>query len=223
MTNYPKIATIAAVAVLLAPVAESGPTLVDSKKPVATLVMNDGQQAGAILDTSGSVSTLGCAGIIHFNEMAAWDTVHSDTDFWDPAIQDDTYFYDYLPSTQSFTLTATDSSGIKRVEVAVVERSVHEFPGSMAVYDDGPSEFFNVVPASAVPYLQPVWKSGYSFSHYEKRLELELRQTRLPQNAVLHFDITHFGKTGRLDITAEDNAGNIATGSVYVAPDSTCL
>ena len=147
-----------------------------------------------------------------------------DTNFFDSSIQDQTYFYSNTASTKSFTVTASDASGIRRVIVYLKERDVITAQSNpLWVIDDGPTEFSNISPARAVASFVPAWTSGGNFTHYEKRLVLEPRRTRLPQDAVLHFDLTTFGAAGRINILVEDNAGNTATGSVYLAQGSTCL
>lgn len=239
MTGYLQIAALAILPVLLAPVAEARPTLLlDVKDPVASLVMNDGQNAGPIIQTDfsppslpalppGAIVTLpslGCANI-DTNDMAGWDSIFTETDFFEPIIQTYTYFFDDAPSTRSFTLTASDARGIKRIIVSINERDVQTIWGTM-ISDDGPTEFFNVSPSRAVSYLQPIWisssTSGPFFSHYEKRLLLEPPQNRLRTDVTLNFDLTTFGSTGRLRVIVEDNSGNVTYGAVFLAPDGTC-
>ncbi len=239
MTTHTPIAALAALTVLLAPSAESL-TLIDNTVPIATLEMNDGLNAGPIVHTDMSVfsppplppgatislPSVGCDGNIHLGRMNNWDNRFTETDFFDPVVQDYTYFFNEAPSVRSFTLTASDTSGIKRVEVRIMERDVQTFWGSMSVYDDGPTEFFNVSPSRAVRYFQPVWISsaqGQFFSHYEKRLKLEPRQTRLNPDIVLNFALSDFGATARLLVVVEDNAGNVSTGGVWLAPGSICV
>ncbi len=241
MKTFTPLAALAALSLHFAPVAESQRPvpLLDSTVPIATLVMHDGRNAGPILHTDMSVfaapplppgatlalPSVGCDGTILDNRMEDWDAWYTETDFFDPVVQTYTYLFNEAPSTRSFTLNASDASGIKRVEVRIMERDVRTYWGTMIVYDDGPTEFFNVSPSRAVSYLQPVWISstvGPIFTHYEKRLELEPRQTRINTDVVLNFDMTAFGATARLRVIVEDNAGNISTSGVWLAPASIC-
>ena len=241
MKTLTPFAALAALSMHFAPVAESQwpVPLLDTTVPIATLVMHDGRNAGPILHTDMSVfavpplppgatialSSLGCDGNINDNRMQAWDDLYTATDFFDPAVQRHTYFFNEAPSVRSFTLDASDASGIKRVEVRIMERDVQTYWGTMIVYDDGPTEFFNISPSRAVAYFQPVWISsaqGQFFSHYEKRLELEPRQTRLNRDVVLNFDMSDFGATARLLVIVEDNAGNVSSSGVWLAPEWIC-
>lgn len=222
----------------------------DTTEPTFTLTMNDGKNAGPIiwhepgvfpppLDLpKGAVarpSALGCNGSYHENGWdPGWSEIY-DTDFFSPWVQGQTYFFrelrdgpllsDFVP--YSFTLRASDTSGIKKILVKVRERDVvHSWSNPSIVVDDGPSDFINVSPSRAVPRLLPIYYNTSSpfFQHYEKQLLFEPRFIRVgSSDYVLHFDLTDFGVDARISVDVEDNAGNVSSGGVFVADDRLCF
>ena len=232
---------VIAAGLMLSVGADAQVSRLDTTPPLARMVMNDGLNAGDIILTDMSIlgipnpprhptdppytvrlSALGCDQIDYYL-MENWNSTYPDTNFYDEKVHDQTYFYSNTVSTRSFTVTASDASGIRRVVVFLKERNVITHPSNpLIVLDDGPTEFFNVSPSRAVASFGPAVTGGGNFPHYEKRLVLEPRRTRLPQDAVLHFDLTTFGAAGEINILVEDNAGNTATGSVYLANGSLC-
>lgn len=212
--------------------------ILDTTPPVATLHVNDGLNAGPIIHTAPFLingvpvpyptlpSALGCDSVDTGNDMPNWDALHPLTDFTDPWVLNRTYYYE--GSTPSFTLRAEDSSGIKKVEVSVVERDVITAYGGFTVIDAGPTEFMDVSPTRAVRLFAPIWyqstaSGAWYFSHYEKQLKLEPRSTRIVVPSVLNFSMSAFGATAQLRVRIEDNAGNLTYGSVFLAPLGMCL
>ncbi len=233
---------VAAAGLILQVGAAAEPRRIDTTPPLARMVMNDGANAGDIILTDWGVldippywrtpisppatmrlSALGCKQIDD-DRMEAWSAIYPEVDLTDPIWHDHTYFFREAVSTRSFTVTASDASGIKRVTVYLWERDVVTATyNPQIVIDDGPSEFFNVSPSSAVASLVHVWGDFETPAHYRKQLVLEPRQTRLPRDTVLHFDLTDFGAAAYVAITVEDNAGNTSAGWVILAPRSTCI
>ena len=218
----------------------------DTTEPTFSLTMNDGKNAGPIIWHEPGVfpptgvskgaarpNALGCNGSYYEGDWdPGWSEIYS-TDFFNPWIQTQTYFYrelregnmpsDFVP--YSFTLRASDTGGIKKILVSVHERDVvRNWSNPLLVVDDGPTEFINVSPSRAVPRFLPIYyNGGRSFSHYEKQLLLEPRVTRLvSSDSVLHFDLTDFGVDARIRVEVEDHAGNLSSGGVYVADDRLC-
>lgn len=220
----------------------------DTTKPTLSLTMNDGKNAGPIIlrepgvwprtdlprGVSARLGALGCNGSYYEgNWDPGWSEIYAETDFFNPWIQDQTYFFrelregsqpsDFVP--YSFTLRASDTSGIKKILVRIRERDVvPNYTNPLLVADDGPTEFINVSPSRAVPQFLPIYYRGEPFfRHYEKQLLLEPRATRLGSiDSVLHFDLTDFGIDAKIRIDVEDNGGNVSSGSVYLADDRLC-
>ncbi len=221
----------------------------DTTEPTFTLTMNDGKNAGPIIWHEPGVfppaldlpngaavrpNALGCNGSYYEGDWdPGWSEIYSETDFFNPWIQTQTYFFrelregplfsDFVP--YSFSVRASDTSGIKKILVSVHERDVVlSWSNPSIVADDGPTEFVNVSPSRAVPRLLPIYShGGRIFSHFEKQLLLEPRVTRLVStDSVLHFDLTDFGDDAQIRVAVEDHAGNVSSGEVYVADDRLC-
>ena len=227
-----------------------GGSINDRYKPTVTLEMNDTKNLGPIIWYENGVApppdlpegytyvgpdTLGCDGT--YSE-AGWDPGWSarfpGTNFFSRYVQDRTYFFRNLRTDNSyegfrpfrFTLRAHDFGGIKRIRVRVVERDVQvSWWNPYYVIDPGPTEFVDVSSFSAVAMLTPLYQPGGDFSHWEEQLTYEPTLSgSFPHmdDVVLRFSLTDFGYFGKVDVEVEDLAGNMRTGSVYLADDRLC-
>ncbi|MEM6819116.1 MAG: hypothetical protein AAF578_09995 [Pseudomonadota bacterium] len=224
-----------------------GPLVLDNTDPTVKLEMNDRKGAGPIIwveegvmpepglpaDTIPSLSSLGCDGTINNSAISSWSGLFN-TNFSDPQIQNQTYFFRELGAgigyyysdagPYSFSLRAQDKNGISRIKVSLIERGVVTDRWNY-VTNDGPTEFYDVSQQAAVASLHPIYLSGGKFSHWEKQLNWEPNvPVRWLQSAEVHLDfsLTHFGLYGRIDVEVEDRAGNVTTSSVYLADDKAC-
>ncbi len=223
----------------VAATAAAGSTPIDTRAPSVVLHIDDAVGLTPILQLGGAGAaplgtahlssaepeTLGCDGRINKAGMHLWNQIHYDTDFTEPSVLARTYFFSRRNGSGRFSVRASDDSGVRRVTVSVRERNVKANHGGFGLTSDGPSDFSGVVPARARSYFLPVWKgsdTAQHFSHYEKRLELEPRRADNATDAAMTFELSAFGSEARLLVTVEDNAGNISTGSAYLAPGWAC-
>ncbi len=238
MNTQPIPLTLALLATVLAPpsLARGLPTLIDSTPPVGVVEMDDRTRTAEIINTefgnfrpdgtpvtsSPIPAALGCSYWVDYGAMYFWNQTHPEYDYVDPAVLANTYHFSDVYPDYTFTLRASDANGIRKVTVKIRERVVQVHPYTGVVTDDGPTQFMDLWPSQVVAGFRQVWLTGGNFSHFEKRLDFEPRQTRLPTEEIMHFDMSTFGSTAKLEIEVEDNAGNVAYGAVYLAPTRTC-
>lgn len=223
----------------------------DTTKPTVFLDMNDNMNRGPIIWLEDGVfpppnvppwehvapTALGCDGTYDESDFTdyngSWNLRFPGTNFTDPAVQSDTYFFrNLMPHSYGtryyyFTLRAQDPSGIKRMTVSLHERDVWAINRPrQTIVDWGPSHFGDLAPATAVTALVPVYQPGGNFDYWSRQLQYTIPQPHpffAGREVALHFSLTDFGFDGELMVEVEDHAGNIDTGSVYLADDRLCV
>lgn len=200
--------------------ADKNNSLKDVVPPTFELHMVDGANAGPIAWHLPSLPpSLGCAGSYGDGGWdAGWNDRFPNTNFRDPAVQRQAYFFeqDGPFDPHSFYVTAHDNRAVKQIRIIIEERDVFWDPRLPAPDPqfDGPSDFSRFFPTSAYQTLSPVYDGNF-FSHWEKRLTVN--------SSWLVFDVADFGATGRIDVVVEDYAGNISVGSVYLVFGEVCV
>lgn len=222
----------------------------DSIKPTLIVTMNDTTNAGPIIWYEHNVmpprvhwkynyvgpQALGCRGTVSDGWAEYWTDTFNQTDFTDKYIQKRTYFFRELAGPNmpigtvpySFTVRAEDLSGIKRIEVSLPERDV-AWVGQWQnplVLEDGPTEFVNVSQGDAVADFVEIRGANGDMQGWRKTLTYERPNPAFAaanQVVDLTFAVTHLGNAATLNVEVEDHAGNVRTGSVYLAMNDMCL
>ncbi len=238
MNRQTALLTLSLLIATLATPASAGDThirLIDNTPPTGFLEMDDRTRVNEIIDTrlgnfgpAGTLdptaqgpATLGCRWRTDDAALWVWSLTHTEYAWFDPAVIDNTYFFSDVFPDYTFTLRASDASGIRKITVRIRERDVVRNAYGIVV-DDGPTEFTELWPSRVVSSFGMDQTTGSNFRDV-KRLEYEPRQTRLTRtDEVMHFDMETFGSTARLEIEIEDNAGNVSHGAVYLAPKIGC-
>ena len=205
----------------------------DTTGPSFALRANDGNRAGPIAWDSNSIpAALGCDGSYgEYGWNPGWDDTYTQTDFYDPVTQSLSYFFtrdhgeiNGVPFEEpvTFTLRASDMSGIKRMEIQIDERNAIWYGDAT----DGPTTFSNY-PQNAIAFLEAVYVvlNGYgvTFNHWQKVLRLDLPNNSPTQfSSMLRFSVNTFGNDGMITVEVEDKAGNVSTDTVYLADDRLC-
>lgn len=221
MRNFALAASLSLFAAAPA-LADKNGSLSDVIPPTFQFHMIDGADAGPIAwHRSQLLPSLGCRGMYGDGDWDhGWNARFPGTNFRDPAIQMQSYFFnqDAPGEPYSFYVTAQDNRAVKRIHIIIEEREVYWLSGEpWPTRYDGPSDYSNYFPTHAVPTLVSVWdgQGANPFDRWEKRLSVE--------SSWLVFDVADFGRTGRIDVVVEDFAGNVAVGGVYLVWDEICI
>lgn len=198
--------------------------LADNAAPALRLYMDDGANAGPLIDTTlpagQAPDALGCRGPIDSIALGDYNSRYPLTNFGHVGAQAASYFYfDGGGATPEhrFTVQAQDPDGIRSIRVRVITSKTHMGPDGTATRLEQPVTYANVSAADAYVSVLPMYwtgSTGVTHLHDETVLTWNPPAVRLGgEPRELHFEIpSALGLTGTLTVEATDRTGNTATG-----------